>query len=79
MEWAPLVLQRLPGRLEEAEDRELAAALGAEAGQSPTLYIYGFYDWIDVHLEMVGSPVPPGGDHGLLSVDGRAGGRASGL
>lgn len=55
VEWAPLVLQRLPSRLEEAEDRELAAVLGAEAGQSPTLYIYGFYDWIDVHLEWLGA------------------------
>lgn len=49
--WAPLALQRLPEALEHATDRELAAALGAEEGQPPAMYIYGFYDWIDVHLE----------------------------
>lgn len=49
--WAPLALQRLPESLEHATDQDLAAALGAEEGQQPAIYIYGFYDWIDVHLE----------------------------
>lgn len=49
--WAPLALQRLPEGLENATDQELAAALGTEEGQQPGIYIYGFYDWIDVHLE----------------------------
>lgn len=49
--WAPLALQRLPEDIEKATDQELAAALGAEEGQQPTIYAYGFYDWIDVHLE----------------------------
>ena len=49
--WAPLALQRLPEDIENATDQELAAALGAEEGQQPTIYAYGFYDWIDVHLE----------------------------
>lgn len=52
IEWAPLVLQRLPQRIADATDNELAAKVfGAEAGQTPQLYSYGFYEWLDVHLE----------------------------
>ena len=49
--WSPLLLQRLPEHIEKATEQDLTAALRAEAGQLPRIYIYGFYDWIDVHLE----------------------------
>ena len=49
--WTPLSLQQLPGQIENTADELLTAALCAEPGQRPTIYIYGFYDWIDVNLE----------------------------
>ncbi len=48
--WAPLSLQMLPEGIEGATDEQLAMALRAEHGQKPQVFVYGFYDWIDVHL-----------------------------
>lgn len=54
MTWAPLSLQILPGEIESTADEQLARALCAERGQQPQILMYGFYDWIDVHLGWMG-------------------------
>ncbi len=51
LRWSPLVLQALPSAIENAPATRLAAALAAETGQEPRVFVHGFYDWIDVHLE----------------------------
>ena len=51
IEWAPLTLQHLPPQIEQASDEQIAVALAAENGQPARLFVYGFYEWIDVHLQ----------------------------
>jgi hypothetical protein len=48
--WAPLTLQALPEAIESATEEQLTVTLSAECGQQPRVFVYGFYDWIDVHL-----------------------------
>ncbi len=48
--WAPFALQALAEPLAAAAPDRLAAVLRAETGQQPAVVLYGFYDWIDVHL-----------------------------
>jgi hypothetical protein len=48
--WDPLVLQELAGKLEDADEAAVAAALGAQEGQGPRVFVHGFYEWLDVNL-----------------------------
>ncbi|MCC7518083.1 MAG: PD-(D/E)XK nuclease family protein [Verrucomicrobiae bacterium] len=48
--WSPMTLQKLQAKIEEASEGEVAAALGAQAGQEATVFVHGFYEWLDVNL-----------------------------
>ncbi|MDW8343748.1 MAG: PD-(D/E)XK nuclease family protein [Verrucomicrobiae bacterium] len=49
---AALVFTELASAIEQAVENDLYRALGAEnTDQRPKLWIYGFYEWLDVHLQ----------------------------
>lgn len=48
--WGPLVLQGLKEKIEGASSEKIAEALAAREGQTPQVFVYGFYEWLDVHL-----------------------------
>lgn len=50
-DWEPLMLQELAGALDAGDDDGLMSVLGCESGQTATIYVHGFYDFIDVNLE----------------------------
>lgn len=49
--FSPFRLAQLASAIETASKPQLYQALGAENDQSPQLWIYGFYEWLDVHLQ----------------------------
>ncbi len=51
--WEPLLQQTLPTWILESSVEDLYQAMSAEAGQTPRLYIHGFYDFTDINLETI--------------------------
>lgn len=48
--WEPLALQALEEKVAAATPEKVAEALAAQEGQIPQVSVYGFYEWLDVHL-----------------------------
>lgn len=53
LRWEPLDVQQLSTSLESLSQEELYRALGAEREQTPQLFVYGFYDFTDINLQML--------------------------
>ncbi|HSR52518.1 MAG TPA: PD-(D/E)XK nuclease family protein [Acidobacteriota bacterium] len=51
--WMPLQVQRLAGAVEEAPQEQLSKALSARPDQPPQVWLYGFYDFTDVNLQVL--------------------------
>jgi hypothetical protein len=51
--WDPLLLQQLVHWIQSADPSELARALAVEDGQSPTIMVFGFYDFTDLNLQLL--------------------------
>ncbi len=51
--WEPLQQQALPTWILESSVEGLYQAMSAEAGQTPRLYLHGFYDFTDINLETI--------------------------
>lgn len=51
--WEPLSSQTLPMWIEAVSTRQLYASLSAEEQQHPRLFVYGFYEFTDVNLQLI--------------------------
>ena len=51
--WEPIGHQRLPEWIMESDEKTLLAALSCEQGQTPQVFVYGFYGFTDVSAQII--------------------------
>ena len=51
--WEPLGHQRIPEWILQADERTLMASLACESGQTPQVFVYGFYGFTDVNAQVI--------------------------
>ena len=51
--WEPLAHQRIPEWIMQADEQTLMASLACESGQTPQVFVYGFYDFTDVNAQII--------------------------
>jgi len=51
--WEPLSHQRIPEWILQADEPTLMASLACESGQTPQLFVYGFYGFTDVNAQVI--------------------------
>lgn len=51
--WEPIGHQRIPEWIMESDEKTLLDALACEQGQTPQLFVYGFYGFTDVSAQII--------------------------
>ena len=51
--WEPLSHQRIHEWILQADERTLMASLACESGQTPQVFVYGFYGFTDVNIQII--------------------------
>jgi hypothetical protein len=51
--WEPLAHQRIPEWIMQADAQTLMASLACESGQTPQVFVYGFYGFTDVNAQVI--------------------------
>ncbi len=51
--WEPLEHQRIPEWILQADEPTLMASLACESGQTPQVFVYGFYGFTDVNAQVI--------------------------
>ena len=51
--WEPIGHQRVPEWIMETEEHSLLAALACQTGQTPQLFVHGFYGFTDVNAQII--------------------------
>jgi hypothetical protein len=53
LDWQPFITRRLAELIEKDGAEKLGLALACEPAQSPSVYLHGFYEWIDVNVQLI--------------------------
>jgi hypothetical protein len=51
--WEPLAHQRIPEWIMQADENTLITSLACESGQTPQVFVYGFYGFTDVNAQVI--------------------------
>jgi RecB family exonuclease len=51
--WEPLAHQRIPEWIMQADEKTLITSLASESGQTPQVFVYGFYGFTDVNAQII--------------------------